>query len=277
MSKKFALKKRAVEGTCRALRCKVGDDLAEYETLERGAVLLCPKHLQQAQGGAPTEPAAPAAPTPPVAPTAPTAPATPVVDPPADPDAKTAVVVEHASVIALVNPLRTEYTDMVTQLRAALVVNSQPRLDMAGELLKQVKGKMKELEAERKKITKPLLDAKKAVDNLFRPATDAAALVEELLKNAISGYIDGQRAAKVAALQAGDHEGALATIEPELPAGVSTRTVWKWKLVDANLVPSEYWAIDAARVQEHVNTFKGQSQIPGIEVFPETGIASGSM
>jgi len=260
MSKKFALKKRPVEGNCRALRCKVGDDLVEYETPERGAVLLCPKHLQQVQDGAPDAPAA-----------APTA-----VDPPADPDAKTAVVVEHASVIALVNPLRTEYTDMVAQLRTALVVNSQPRLDMAGELLKQVKGKVKKLEAERKKITKPLLDAKKAVDNLFRPATDAAALVEELLKKAISGYIDGQRAAKVAALQAGDHEGALATTEPELPAGVSTRTVWKWKLVDVNLVPREYWVIDAARVQEHVDRFKGQSQIPGIEAFPETGITSGA-
>ncbi len=207
MSKKFALKKRSVEGNCRALRCKVGDGLVEYETPERGAVLLCPKHLQQVQDGAPA---------------APVALATPVVEPSADPDAKTAVVVEHASVIALVNPLRTEYTDMIAQLRTALVVNSQPRLDMAGELLKQVKGKVKKLEAERKKITKPLLDAKKAVDNLFRPATDAASLVE------------------------------------------------------ANLVPREYWAIDARLVQEHVNTFKGQAHIPGIEVFPETGIASGA-
>ena len=266
MSKKFALKKRAVEGTCRVMRCKVDDDLVEHETPERGAVLLCPKHLQQVQDGAPAAPV----------PTTTTAVAPTAVDPPADPDAKTAVVVEHASVIALVNPLRTEYTDMVAQLRTALVVNSQPRLDMAGELLKQVKGKVKKLEAERKKITKPLLDAKKAVDNLFRPATDAAALVEELLKKAISGYIDGQRATKVAALQAGDHEGALATIEPELPGGVSMRTVWKWKLVEANLVPREYWAIDARLVQEHVNTFKGQSHIPGIEVFPETGIAAGS-
>ncbi len=259
MAKKFALKKRDVAGTCRVMRCKVDDDLVEYETLDRGAVLLCPKHLQQTQDGAPDAPTA-----------------TPVIDPPVDPGGQTAVVVEHASVIALVNPLRTEYTDMVAQLRTALVVNSQARLDIAGELLQQVKGKVKKLEIERKKITKPLLDAKKAVDNLFRPATDAAALVEEILKKAISGYIDGQRATKVAALQAGDHEGALATIEPELPAGVSARTVWKWKIVDVNLVPREYWAIDAARVQEHVNTFKGQSQIPGIEVFPETGIASGS-
>ena len=260
MAKKFALKKRDVAGTCRVMRCKVDDDLVEHETPERGAVLLCPKHLQQVQDGAPDAPTAtPVAPMPPI-----------------DTDAKTAVVVEHASVIALVNPLRTEYTDMIAQLRTALVVNSQPRLDMAGELLKQVKGKVKKLEAERKKITKPLLDAKKAVDNLFRPATDAAALVEELLKKAISGYIDGQRATKVAALQAGDHEGALATIEPELPGGVSMRTVWKWKLVEANLVPREYWAVDARLVQEHVNTFKGQSHIPGIEVFPETGIAAGS-
>jgi hypothetical protein len=243
------------------MRCKNGDDLVEYETSERGIVLLCPKHLQQAQDGAPA---------------APTAPVTAAIEPAADPAGQTAVVVEHANVLALVNPLRSEYDDMAAQLRAALVVNSQQRLDLAGELLKQVKGKMKSLEAERKKITKPLLDAKKAVDNLFRPATDAAALVEDILKKAIASYIDGQRQAKVAALQAGDHEGALATIEPELPAGVSTRTVWKWRLVDESLVPREYWVIDGRRVQEHVDTFKGQSQIPGIEAFPETGIASGS-
>ena len=56
MSKKFALKKRDVAGTCRVMRCKVGDDLVEYETLDRGAVLLCTKHLEQAQDGAPAAP-----------------------------------------------------------------------------------------------------------------------------------------------------------------------------------------------------------------------------
>lgn len=258
MAKRFALKKRPVEGTCRAMRCKADEGLVEYETSDRGTVLLCPNHLQQVQGGAPAA-------------------ATPAkAEPSADSDAKTAVVVEHSSVLALVNPLRSEYDDMAAQLRSALVVNSQQRLDLAGELLKQVKGKMKHLEVERKKITKPLLDAKKAVDDLFRPATDAAALVEDILKKAIASYVDGQRQAKVAALQAGDHAGALATTEPELPTGVSTRTVWKWRIVDANLVPREYWAIDESRVQAHVSTYKGQSQIPGIEVFPETGIASGS-
>lgn len=193
--------------------------------------------------------------------------------PPPPPATVTAVTVEHSDVLALVAPLRDEYTAMGGQL-VGFAVNSQETLDMVGALLVDVKGKMKALDKARQKIVRPLIDAKKAVDDLFRPATGAAKHVEGLLKAALSAYTDAQQAAQVSALAAGDHVGALAIEQPTMPAGVSTRTVWRWRVTDAALVPDAYKVIDSAAVQSHVNQYKGQAQIPGIEAFPETGISA---
>ncbi len=183
----------------------------------------------------------------------------------------TTVVVEHAHVAALVAPLAAEYTDMAPQL-IGFVVNDQATVDNVGELLLQVKGKLSELEKGRKRITKPLLDAKRAVDDLFRPATDAAKKIEGMLKGALAEFVDRQAAAQVTALQAGQHEVALAIVPPTMPAGISTTTVWKWRITDVRLIPADYLVVDSAKVQARVNALKGNCDIPGVEAYPESGV-----
>ncbi len=191
-----------------------------------------------------------------------------VVDTPA---LNTTVVVEHADVTALVGPLATEYGDMVPQL-ANFVINDQATVDNVGELLLQVKSKLAALEKGRQKIVRPLIDAKKAVDDLFRPATALAKQVEGILKGALGAFNDRQQAAQVAALQAGQHEAALAVVQPVMPKGVSTVTVWKWKITDVRLIPANYLVVDSAKVQARVNDMKGACAIPGVEAFAETGV-----
>ncbi len=187
--------------------------------------------------------------------------------------AQTAVVVEHSEALALVEPMAAEYTGMAGQL-VGFIVNDQATVDTVGKLLLEVKGRLSALEKARKRITKPLLDAKRAVDALFRPGTSAAETVETLLKNALSAHVVRQQQAQVALLSAGQHETALAVVQPEMPAGVSTRTVWKWRVTDPNLIPAEYMVVDAGKVQAHVNQMKGQSTIPGIEAFPSVGVSA---
>lgn len=192
---------------------------------------------------------------------------------PGEPPASTTVVVEHTPVLALVGPMRDEYTGMGEKL-VGFVIDNQAGVDGVAELLKQLKGKLKIIESERKKIVRPLLDATKAVNDLFRPATDAAKRVEGMLKGALSGFIERQQQSQVSALQVGNHTEALAVEQPVMPQGVSTRTVWNWKVTDPSLVPREYLAVDAAAVQAHVNEYKDQASIPGIEAYPETSIAA---
>ncbi len=258
--KALAFKKRNLAGQCRAMRCKVTEDLTEFDRADAPAVLLCAPHWHTAMADA----NAAATEKPPAVEVLPEGVA-----------AQTAVVVDHAPVLALVEPIRAKHVDMAAQL-VDLKIESQEAVDFASKLLKQVKGAQKSIETARKTITQPMLEAKAEVDALHRPAKDACQAVEGILKKAITAYVDGQAAAQVAALEAGKHEAALAVVQPELPSGVSTRTTWRWSITNPGLVPREYWVIDAAKIQAHVSTHKGQSTIPGVKVFPETGISAAS-
>ena len=152
----------------------------------------------------------------------------------------------------------------------------QEKVDMAGELRKQIKGKLKTLKEQRLDITRRMIEGKGKVDSLCRPAEDEDKSVEGILKAGLAGFIEAQQEAKLEALEAGNHEAGLAVLQPELPKGVSTRTTWRFRIVNMDLIPREYWVIDSAKVQAHVNAHKGQSAIPGIDVYCDTGISVGS-
>jgi hypothetical protein len=149
-------------------------------------------------------------------------------------------------------------------------------LDQAGELLKQTKAKYKSLESERTKVTKPLLDAKRDIDDWFKPAKQALSALEGVLKSAIDGFITAQEQKRLEALQLGNHQEALATEQPVLPSGISTRTVWRFNVVDPTKVPREYLAVDMAKVQAHVTEHQSATAIPGIEAYPDTSVAARS-
>ena len=181
----------------------------------------------------------------------------------------------QAQVLAIVEPLRAEAADSAIAI-AAIAIGSQSMLDKVGELLTQTKAKYKAIEAERTKVTKPLNDAKKAIDGWFKPAKTALNDLEIVLKDAMSSYITGQEQKRLEALQLGNHEAALATEQPVMPAGISTRTTWKFHVVDVARVPREYLVLDMAAIQAHVSTHKSNSSIPGIDAYPDTGIAASS-
>ncbi len=287
-------KKRAVAGSCRAMRCQEREQLYEFETPDPklGTVLLCESHWRRAQEHK-QKPEA-------VGPSAPEMVVTsetlgePIVedfipDEPglvvdgvhthvytgtaSDEPAQTKVAVLHGPVLALVEPMRAEYEGMATTLQS-VVIENQDQVDMAGQLLTQVKGKLKTLDTQRKDITGPMRKAEKAVNNLFRPAIDAAKAVEAMLKAGIAGFVEAQQKAQVAALEAGQHEAALAIAQPTMPSGVSTRTIWKFRYTNVDLIPRKYWVIDSAALQAEVNANKGNTAIPGIEAYPDTSISA---
>lgn len=51
--------------------------------------------------------------------------------------------------------------------------------------------------------------------------------------------------------------------------GFSKRTVWKWKVENAALVPREYLCIDEVKIGGVVRALKDATKIPGIKVYPE--------
>lgn len=186
-----------------------------------------------------------------------------------------AVTLSYAKVqiVAALEPIREELESSVTKL-SNFAIHSQTVLDKACELAVDTKGKIKHIEAMRTKLTRPILDLKREVDSWFEPTKSPALKLEKILKTAISTFRTAEKQRKIAALRAGDHEGALAMDEPTLSAGVQDRTLWRWRVVDKSKIPAEYWALDAAKIQARVTALKAQCDIPGIEVYPESNIAS---
>lgn len=82
--------------------------------------------------------------------------------------------------------------------------------EAAGEDLKTIKGRQKALEEARTKITKPLLEAQRAVNALFEGPKQLLAEAESIIKRGILTYQDGEerkrRAAEAAAAEAARKE-----------------------------------------------------------------------
>jgi hypothetical protein len=78
------------------------------------------------------------------------------------------------------------------ELSRALVVNDQASLERAAAFLSEIKARAKDLESERKKITIPLDNAKKAVQALFSRPKEVLESIEGIIKGKMIEYAEGQ-------------------------------------------------------------------------------------
>jgi len=83
-----------------------------------------------------------------------------------------------------------KYSDVPTLVnKSNIIINNQEDYELAAKIIKEVKSRLKELEEERKKITKPLDDGKKAVMDLFRKPLELLETAERKLKAAMNKYV----------------------------------------------------------------------------------------
>lgn len=120
--------------------------------------------------------------------------------------------------------------------------------ELAGDMLKDLKRRFKDLEAQRTSITGPMNQSLKAVNNLFRAPKEVLSRAEKLLKLKLAEY--GERAEQEnqllvdvagAAETAAQATEALAAVRDTAPPqGVSVRHVWKAEIVDPDAVPRAF-------------------------------------
>lgn len=188
----------------------------------------------------------------------------------------------------------------------------------ASDVLSKAKDRIKTLESNRKKITAPLDQAKKAAMDFFRPATDAMTKLEGVLKPKIAAYINEQerlrREAEAAAeekarkererlearaekaRESGKDEKAAAlelqaattvAVTPAVPetkiSGASVRKVWKGKVTDVKALcaavadgtlPPTVVEFKQAELNKFAGVFQNTRDIPGLEIFQESVVAS---
>lgn len=168
----------------------------------------------------------------------------------------------------------------------AFTIYDQQGLDIAGSILKDVKGRWKEIEARRKTITQPMQAALKNVQALFKEPLDYYASIESMLKNKILDAQQRARAAQDAALlavQAAHAAGDRAQVavamhqvqqaEAVNPEGVGNRSTWTYAVMDEQQIPREFWIVDHTALAAYVRQTKGTVKVPGIYIYEQPTVA----
>lgn len=169
-------------------------------------------------------------------------------------------------------------TEWLSLLRSFVIQNDDQQ-EQIGGVLRDVKARYKEIEDKRTEITKPLNQALRAVNDLFRPPKQRFEELEKLLKGKITAYLEAknraneERLRQVAAAQTpAMAQLGLATVSPVAPpTGVSVRHVWRFEITDPDLVPREYCSPDAKKIGVVDPT---ATTIPGVRFFQEPVVSA---
>lgn len=204
------------------------------------------------------------------------------------------IPIQEAEVTQQAQVLAKETEEMLTEYKDFKIVTGEQYVS-SGDILKDVKSKYNAIEDERKKMTRPLDEAKKRIMDFFRAPLERLATVENGIKRALLSYQQEQerirqeqerklreKAAKAEEKgkteKADDLKMQAAAVSqmdtaPKV-AGLATKTIWKFRVTDINSVPREYMAINEKMVQQVATATKGKLAIPGIEFYSEDTIAA---
>lgn len=165
---------------------------------------------------------------------------------------------------------------------SVVAINDDATNENAAKVLRLVKARMKALEAQRVAITKPLNDALRAVNDLFRPPREKFEDIEKMLKDGISDYLRRKQEKNDQAIQtaavaptAPQAQLALSELRPiEVPKGISTREVWKAEVVDPDAVPREYCSPDPKKIKAYLDSLRGDPSMAGVRFTKESIVAA---
>lgn len=217
--------------------------------------------------------------------------ATEVVKPPdtAELQAEISVLLMDAQELMINSP--GSYTDAGTFLR--LIKTRRAKIaDTFNEPINAAHRAHKAMLAAKQEHDKPAADAERIVKNkmgAYQAEEERKRRVEEnRLREIARKEEEDRRLAEAAWLEAqGRKEQAEQVISAPVPTptvvvpsqvpkaeGISTRKVWKYRIVDAALIPREYLIPDEKKIGAHARSMCKAAHIPGIEFYSEDSVAA---
>lgn len=171
--------------------------------------------------------------------------------------------------------------DAITLIRD-LPITTDDEQEFAARGLRLVKEWHAELEDKRTAITKPMNQALREVNDLFRPMQTALKETERIVKARIADYFENKRRANDEAVRAAAQaatpkqaEYALSLVKTvEMPSGTSMRYMWVATITDASLLPREYLMPNMDKILQAVRASDGRAEIPGVAVSQEPVVSS---
>lgn len=137
-------------------------------------------------------------------------------------------------------------------------------VELAQEICREAKEKRNELEAQRKHLKEPTLEAGRRIDEMFRPPIDVLNQVIGIGKGVIQKAIEQQRAEQAAALRAAETKEALVkAAKPPEKLG-STRRIRHVRAADWSQIPATHLILNERSVLAAIDA---GDEVPGVEVY----------
>lgn len=185
-----------------------------------------------------------------------------------------------AATQAELEPERTATEQALAWLRDVFQVIDDDTHTWASARLLEVKARATALEDRRTAITKPLLEAKRRVDDLFTPVKSVLIQCEAVLKSKIGGFVLAreQQRRELAAKSAAEYQAGGTPTDiipaPAQASGVSVRAVWDFEITDAAAVPRDLCAPDVRLIKARIPKDGDPPQIPGVRFFQRGQVAA---
>lgn len=207
---------------------------------------------------------------------------------------------------------KAQETEVLAQNYENYTIESPEKYEYSAQDLKAVKSKAKELDALRKSLTKPLDESKKRIMAFFKNPLTLLSSAESAIKSAMLTWQqkqerirrleeerlaeqqrkEAERLARLAkaAEKRGDEKkaeefkGREDVVKSAVPtvvnnvqpvSGISKVTLWKYRIVNVNLIPREYMLPNEVAIGQFARATMGSVKIEGIEFYPEETIRAG--
>lgn len=174
---------------------------------------------------------------------------------------------------------RTAAGEQLAVVRSVAIVDAED-YKAAAQSIALIKQRFEEIDSKRRSWVDPLNGVIKSLNAFCKPALDFYSTAEREMKLKLVAYANAQAEAQDAAVEKmakaktpGDKKKLLAAIDastvPRI-GGVSMRTTWTGRVVDASKLPREYLVPNEALLKAATRSKNGDPKIPGWEAFPET-------
>ena len=176
---------------------------------------------------------------------------------------------------------------MMSTSAQALFIQTDEEYQEAASVLTQIQQRLKEIESERVKITKPINQALRNVNALFKGPKGEYEKAKALFKARMADFLKRKEEQRQLALEAaqqasdqGNQEAfymqAQAANDAATPfvGNVHTRDTWKFEITDLTKVPLDFLMVDERKLRGFINVNKDSVIIPGVRVYKDTQVVA---
>lgn len=163
---------------------------------------------------------------------------------------------------------------LVAQAASVRIVTDQDYQEVAA-VARRIQGVLAELEEARTHITKPMNEALRNTNALFKSVREQYEMTERILKDKLAAHLIEAQAAESDALKNTENHDALGLVAMAAPVaqGVSLRTYFDYEIVNIEMVPDTFWVIDEKALRAYIKATKGRVAIPGVNIVEKKDVA----